>query len=460
MSQSGTAAAKPNRLKQGLALQQAGKLQEAARIYSDIVEEQPDNAEAWHLLGTIEIMQGRHESALALIKKALGLKPRSAVYLHNRAYVMGALGKLAEAEADYREAIRLRPNYAEAYFNLSGSAKFAADDPLIPGLESLLEKPGWSDKDRCFLHFAAGKIYDDIGETAKAFGHYVEGNKAKGVRFDAAQSRALFEAIAEVFSAEFLQDRTGVGCDSELPIFVVGMPRSGTTLVEQIIASHPKAAGAGELPDIDAIAKGFPSLAAEKGTAFPACMTSVPNEALGGLGEAYVRHRRQSDSQAERIVDKAPLNFRYLGLIALMFAKARIIHCRRDPIDTCLSCYFQNFVNAQYYSFDLATLGAFYRDYRWLMDHWRKVLPFEIYELDYERMVAAPEEEIPALIAFCGLDWDPACAAFHRTERTVGTASRWQVRQPVYKTSVRRSERYREFLGPLFEVLGPIAEPL
>ena len=458
MTEARAADTKASRLKQGLALQKAGKLREAAEVYSRLAAEAPDYADAWHLLGTVEIIGGKLESALTLIEKALALAPDSPVYLHNRAYVTGALGRLDQAEADYREAIRLKPDYAEAYFNLSGSAKFTADDPLVSDLEELLVKEGFSAKDLCFLHFAAGKIYDDIGETAKAFAHYQEGNAAKGARYDKAKRSAELETIARVFDADFLKRRAGVGCDSEVPIFVVGMPRSGTSLVEQIIASHPRAAGAGELPDIDSIAKGYPQVAKEKDKPYPDCMPSVPDEALRGLGEAYVRRQRDAFGDVDRIVDKAPLNFRHLGLIALMLPKARIVHCRRHPMDTCLSCYFQNFVNGQDYSFDLADLGGFYREYRKLMAHWQEVLPTQIYELDYERLVADPDHEFPALIEFCGLDWNPACAAFHQTSRRVNTASRWQVRQPVYKSSVRRWERYAPYLGRLRESLGPIAE--
>ena len=447
------------RLKEGIALQEAGKLREAAELYSQVLQEAPEEPDAWHLLATIEIQRDNHEPALLMIEKAMALRPGSALYHHNRAFIHGALGRLDAALADYREAVRLKPDYAEAYFNLSGATRFAAGEPALGRIEALLAGAGLAARDRCFLHFAAGKICDDSGETERAFAHYQAGNAAKGATFDLEANRELYGRIAAVFDPALFGARAGQGAADPLPVFVVGMPRSGTTLVEQIIASHPQAHGAGELPHLVSITKALPDFAKPKGTAYPECLESLPAAALKGLGEAYLRRLQEEAPGAERIVDKAPLNGPHLGLVALMLPSARIVHCRRDAMDTCLSCYFQNFATGQHYSFDLATLGAFYRDYARLMDHWHRVLPTRIYSLDYERLVADPETEIPALIAYCGLAWDEACLAPHRTTRPVGTASRWQVRQPVYRSSVRRSERYAAFLGPLREALGPLAAP-
>ena len=445
------------RLERGVALQKSGKLLEAAKIYSAVLQADPANASALHLLGTIEIQRRNFENALTLISKALELKPESPAIHHNLAYIHGALGRTDQAEVHYRRAIALKPDYAEAYFNLAGGVRFEPGDPIVGGLEALLAKPDLGREDRVFLNFAAGKIFDDLGDYERAFTHYRKGNEARGAEPNPAYASAFIDEIVAVFTADLLQRRAGEGSPSELPIFVVGMPRSGTTLVEQILASHPQAHGAGELPDIDSIAKAFPEHAPDHAD-YPTCMASVGPAPLRGLAEAYLRRLAEEAPGASRVVDKAPLNFRHLGLIALLFPKARIVHCRRDPLDTCVSCYFQNFAKGQDYSFDLRELGRFYRDYRRLMAHWAAVLPAAVLEVPYESLVADQEQVSRALLAFCGLDWDPACAEFHRTNRPVRTASRWQVRQPIYRSSVARWRRYEAHLQPLIEALGPLAE--
>lgn len=445
------------RLERGVALQKSGKLLEAAKIYSAVLQADRSNAGALHLLGTIEIERRNFENALALVSKALRLSPRSAAIHHDLAYIHGALGRTDRAEAHYRKAIALKPDYAEAYFNLAGSVKFVPGDPVIGALEGLLAKPDLARGDRVFLNFAAGKLFDDLGDYDRAFEHYRKGNAARRAEPNPAYASASIDAIIAVFTADLLRRRAAEGSPSDLPIFVVGVPRSGTTLVEQILASHPQVHGAGELSDIDAIAKAFPEHAPDHAD-YPACMATVGTAPLRGLADAYLRRLAEEAPGAGRIVDKAPLNFRHLGMIALMFPKARIVHCRRDPLDTCVSCYFQNFARGQEYSFDLRELGRFYRDYRRLMAHWAQVLPTAVLEVPYEALVADREQVSRALLAFCGLDWDPACADFHRTVRPVGTASRWQVRQPIYRSSVARWRRYEKQLQPLIEALGPFAD--
>ena len=444
-------------LKQGVALQKAGRLLQAAQVYSELVKEDEGNANAWHLLGTVEIARRNFDAAERLIGKALALESENAVFHHNLAYVLGAKSRMEAAEAAYRRAIALDPGYAEAHFNLAQSIKVEAGDPLIESLESLLARPRLSRGERCFLGFAAGKAYDDLGDYDRAFGHFSDGNAAKGARPNPHYGSDYLRAILEVCGKDFLAGRFGGSGVEAAPIFIVGMPRSGTSLAEQILASHPDVFGAGELPYIDRIAAALGGHAAE-GTAYPACLRSVPDSAFKGFAESYLKEALGAAGGAAVVTDKAPLNFRHLGLILLLFPKARIVHCRRDPLDTCLSCFFQNFAAGQDYSFDLKELGRFYRDYREMMSAWSGALPAPVFDLVYEDLVADLEGVGRSLLSFCGLDWHPDCARFFETRRPVLTASRVQVRQPVYASSVGKWRRYAAHLGPLIEALGPAGE--
>ncbi len=451
-----------DRLERALALQKAGRLEEAGGIYTRILETEPDCADAWHLLGLIELERFRAPKALELIGRALELKPKSSVFHHNIAGALGQLGRLTEAEEHYREAIRRKPDYAEAYYNLSSNVKFAPGDPVIAPIEEMLRERNLDRADRCFLHFAAGKYFDDVADPDRAIYHYHMGNARKGARYDPQADAAFFADTMKVLDGEFLRARFGGGVETELPVFIVGMPRSGTTLDEQILASHPLVPGAGERPELRAAARG---LAAQTGGgAYPGGLAGLDSRAFQDLALRYLKAVTDevldagAAQEALRVVDKHPLNFRYLGLIALTLPGARIIHCRRDPRDTCLSCYFQNFVRGQEYSFYIPHLAFFYRAYERLMAHWREVLPSRLFEVRYEELVAEPERVSRAMVDFCGLDWDPACLAFHETERPVVTASRWQVRQPIYTSSLRRWQRYERHLTPLLDALGPLAD--
>ena len=246
-----------------------------------------------------------------------------------------------------------------------------------------------------------------------------------------------------MFDADFLATRQGFGDDSEVPVFIVGMPRSGTTLVEQIAASHPAVFGAGERDDIGALA----------GAQFPGGTADLDAVAAGTLARTHLERMRDLAGEALRITDKTPVNFLYLGLIALLFPRARIVHCRREARDVCLSCYFQNFVAGLPWATDLADLGRYHRAYRRIMDHWHQVLPLTILDVDYQDLVAAPEEGSRRIVDFLGLPWDDACLDFHRSRRTVRSAANWQVRRPIYATSVGRWKAYEPWLGPLLDAL-------
>ena len=244
---------------------------------------------------------------------------------------------------------------------------------------------------------------------------------------------------------------------SELPVFIVGMPRSGTSLVEQILASHPQIAGAGELDDIANIA-GDLSKALATEARYPDCVSVLTPAVANKAAETYLERLRAMSDSAERVTDKAPLNFRHLGLIALLFRRSRIIHCVRNPLDTCLSCYFHDFGTRHAYSCDLNHLGLYYRDYRRLMTHWRDALGREIFEAVYEELTDDLEGQARKLVAFCGLEWDDACLKYHELPRVVGTASYDRVRGQVCGSSVGRWRHYNAHLEPLKEALGDIAE--
>ncbi len=442
-------------LKQGIALQKAGQLLGAAQVYSRLLQEDDRNADAWHLLGTVEIGRGNFDAAENLIGKAMALQPDNAIFHHNLAYVLGAQSRGEEAEASYRRAIALDPDYAEAHFNLAQSVRAKPGDPLVASLERLLAKPGLSASARCYLGFAAGKVYDDLGDYDRAFEHFLAGNRARGARPNPAYSSAYLERILESSRPLLQAERPAPGAGQAGPVFIVGMPRSGTSLVEQVLASHPAVFGAGELPFVERIAEALGAHCAS-GAVYPECLPAVPDAVLEGFAASY---RKESSAAGTSVVtDKAPLNFRHLGLIALLFPGARIVHCRRDPLDTCLSCFFQNFAKGQEYSFDLAELGRFYQDYRKMMAAWAEILPIEVFDLDYEELVADLEGVGRSLLSYCGLDWHPDCARFFETRRPVLTASRVQVRRPLYSSSVGKWRRYARHLGPLIEALGPYAK--
>lgn len=267
------------------------------------------------------------------------------------------------------------------------------------------------------------------------------------------QSRAVkeFAALKEAFTPEVFKQHSCRASPSSVPVFIVGMPRSGTTLTEQIIASHPDAAGAGELKAFADLLNLHATIDADMGR------VTLPSDAgAGRIVEGYLAALTEEREDALRVTDKMPFNFLNLGMIQLLFPNATIIHCRRDPMDICLSCFCQNFTDGMAFSLRLETLGFYYRLYDDLMRHWRAVLPNPILEVDYERVTGQPEEVIRQIIDFCGLPWDDSCLAPHETRRQVNTASIWQVRQPIYRSSVAKWKKYERHLGPLKAALGDL----
>ena len=354
----------------------------------------------------------------------------------------------------FRHALKLNPDLADAYRNLALTGGGAGNGSEIARLADLLDQSSTPLIDRITAGFALGKLLDDAGAFPEAFRRYADANALfkrmqadMGQRFDSEALRRTTSGLIETFTPGFFAELARADNRSELPVFIVGMPRSGTSLVEQIVASHPDVFGAGELTHIGQIAGVLRRDGAEFCSEWKAELLSrLSNDHLGKL--------LRLAPNASRIVDKMPDNLFHLGLISMLFPRARVIVCRRDPRDTCLSCYFQFFPAGNLFSYDLADCGIRHRETERLMIHWRQVLPIAVIEVEYELLVSDLEGQSRRLIAFLGLDWNPACLDFYRTKRTVLTASSWQVRQPLFAGSVGRWRRYERELGPLMESLG------
>jgi len=428
-----------------------GKLNEAMAQCQRAAALQPDNAEIYANLSLIYFYQGKLERALAQTDRALALRPDKAEAYFTRSLILRALGRVAEARCAGEKAIELAPRVGRYYRHLVNVGALDADDPHLAAMESLANDASLPTGDKVELHFAIGKAYADLGRPESAFPHLREANalKRRQIVYDEPETLDLFKRIAAVFTAQLLHSKSGYGSPSTVPVFIVGMPRSGTTLVEQILASHPKVFGGGELNEFRSAVKNL-NAAVGTSVAYPEIAQLLSSEQLYRLGTAYMEAVRAFAAEAERITDKLPQNFLFLGLIHLALPHARIIHLRRNPIDTCLSCFSILFAGEHPYAYDLGELGRYYRGYQALMQHWREVLPEGVMlEVQYEEVVANLEQEARRIIAYCGLDWDDACLAFHKTERPVLTASAVQVRQPIYHNSVGRWQPYKDFLQPL-----------
>ena len=454
--------------------------------YERALKLQPNAHETWQSYGRALDMLGECDEALAAFDRALGLRPNYVDALIGRGRALTTLNRLPEGLAAFDQAIALGGgaeakglaargaalaeagdteearqtlrqaidggvNLAAAWLAYADLVRFNPGDPDFAAMEArLTEVERRQPSEAQPLHFALGKAYLDVGDTERAFDHLDAGNRLKRAQliYDADANRARGAAIAAAFPVEIFNRFPGAGSRAAAPIFVVGMPRSGTTLIEQILASHPAIHGAGEL-------HALPEAAAEMG-GVPDCVADLTAEALARLGDDYLARVGPPPAGKTRVVDKLPANFLNLGLIRLALPRAQIIHSRRDPVDTCLSCYSKSFNASNLpYAYDQSELGRYYRDYSALMAHWRAILPAsQFLEVEYEAVVDDIEREARRMIAFLGLPWDEGCLEFHRTKRPVRTASVNQVRKPIYRGSIGRWRAHAARLGPLLHALG------
>jgi len=433
-----------------------GEHSQAIGVYRDLLRLEPGDAEAWDALGSSLLESGQEAESKKALEQALRLKPNDAELLNKLGVAHQFEGDLDSAARLYRASIEADPGLARAYDNLVRSRSMTvADLALVDPIEAIAKSESRDDESRLVAHFALGKLFDDCGDYDRAFGNYSAANaiKHRTAQFDPADHRAWVDRVIETYDEAFFLAHRGEGDPSKCPVFVTGMIRSGTSLVEQILASHSRVYGAGELLDITRLVN---DLQKSQGSSlgYPECIRDLGAKQIQAAASQYLKSLGGRDDQALRVVDKLPTNFLYLGFIATILPNAHVIHCRREPLDVCLSIFFQRFAQGHLYAYDIDEIADYYGEYVRLMGHWKKVVPLNILEVQYEHVLGDLERESRRMLDYCELDWEDACLAFHRSTRPVRTASSWQVRQPLYQTAKERWKKFESHLEGLKKALS------
>ncbi|MGE0032129.1 MAG: sulfotransferase [Steroidobacteraceae bacterium] len=407
-------------------LSRIGEYERSSRIYADLVREYPANAKIWHSYG----------------------------------HVLKTAGRQDECIAAYRRAIARAPAFGEAYWSLANLKTFRFTETDLAAMQAGVADPATDDGNRVHLHFALGKAYEDAGQYAASFEHYAQGNALHRARqpYNADHNTKRIKRLKAIFTREFFASRAGMGCPDPSPIFIVGMPRAGSTLLEQILSSHTAVEGTSELPEMITMARELRDLAeSEDVGAYAEALATMKPEALRELGERYLENTRvHRKTGRPHFIDKMPNNFLHVAIIQLALPGAKIIDARRHPMACCFSNFKQHYARGQRFSYDLADVGRFYRDYVDLMEHFDAVLPGRIHRVIYERVVEDTESEVRRLLDHCALPFEQDCLRFFDNERPVRTASSEQVRQPIYRDGLDQWQHYDEWLGPLKEALGQV----
>ena len=431
---------------------------EAIDVYRRLLQMKP-NIDAYVSIGGIHVKHGRFSEALEIYRQGKQIQPDNFKLTMAEAVLYEKLG-------DYHEAYTLVQPFLEggmetpeiALLLASLSRPMNCHEQAINMLERLLSKDDWLGNERILIamHFALGKLLDAVGKYDRAFQHIRRGNELSARPVDSNEYVENADAIIRTFNKDFVQRSPHAAVRGDRLIFIVGMPRSGTTLVEQILSSHPQVYGGGELRDLSILANNIPH-AQDNKHVFPDGVVFLSEDDCTELAKRYMKHVETLSGDAKYFTDKMPQNFQYIGLIAMLFPGAKVIHCVRDPLDTCLSCYFEYFYlqGSLAFTTDLANLGAYYKQYQRIMRHWKTTLDYPILDISYESLVENPERKIRQLLAFCELPWDDQCLKFYGSSprRAVVTASYDQVRQPIYRKSLHRWKNYEQYLEPLKNAL-------
>jgi tetratricopeptide (TPR) repeat protein len=434
----------------------------ALDVAERLLSQTPDAVSLQALRAALLVETGRYEAALDVYAELLERHPDQARIWLSYGHVLKTVGRQSDSIAAYRRSLALEPDLGEAYWSLANlkTVRFAAAD--LTRMRNLLDQPDLGDEDRVPLHFAVGKALEDDREYAASFAQYQRGNALRraAAPHDANAHHDYARRTIATFTPAFFAARAGWGSPAPDPIFIVGLPRSGSTLVEQMLSSHSAVEGTAELPDLTALARGLARRSEVDGDSYPIGLGDLDKSVFAALGEDYLaRTRRHRQSDRPYFIDKFPNNFLHIGLIHLILPQAKIIDARRHPMACCLSAFKQHFAQGQNYSYDLTDLGRFYADYAAMMAHFDQVLPGRVHRLEYEALIADPEGELQRLLDHCGLPFEPSCLRFHESTRPVRTASSEQVRRPISREGLDHWRHFAPWLEPLRAALGPVLAP-
>jgi tetratricopeptide (TPR) repeat protein len=437
------------------------RLEEAREQIEMLLARDRDNPQYLILQGSILVRLGEHHEALEIYERVLARYPNQARAQMNYGHTLKTVGRVEESIAAYRKCIALNPAVGEAYWSLANLKTYRFTGKEIALMRSQVTAEGGDAEDQAHLAFALGKALEDCGEYDESFHYYRRGNRIRKIEHRHHTRINVFNTARQMkaLTAEFFAERQGWGCPAPDPIFIVGLPRAGSTLLEQILASHSRVEGTAELMDVIQIARRLGEKSRENpASKYPEILATLDADRCRELGERYLETTRIQRSDMPFFIDKMPNNFQHVGLIHLILPHAKIIDARRHPMACCFSGFKQLFARGQTFTYGLEELGKYYRDYVILMDHWDRVLPGRVLRVEYEDVVADTERQIRRLLDYCGLPFEEQCLRFYETERAVRTPSAEQVRQPIYRAGLEQWRHYERHLGPLKKALGPVLE--
>ena len=436
------------------------RYEEALACFERAIELEPSSPQAHFLRGSALAPAALTHEAIAAYERCLDLRPGHAGALLGLGHALKTVGRPEGAIAAYHQCIQAKPDNGESYWSLANLKTYRFRDAEVAEMQSRLDAGGLSAQSEVNFLFALGKAWDDRRDFEQAWGYYQSGNlkQRAAVSYDPVQTEILNDRLIRVFSADFLQANRGVGLVDPAPIFIVGLPRSGSTLLEQILASHSHVEGTSELPYVGRVSSSLNRNRAD-GINYPEAVQELPPASFRSLGEDYLRYARLHRREGmPRFIDKMPNNFPNIGLLSLILPEAKIIDARRHPLDACFSCYRQLFAKGQAFTYDLTEIGEYYLQYQRMMNHWAAALPGRVLTIQYEDVVANLESEVRRLFEFCALPFEDACLRYYDTGRPVRTPSAEQVRQPIYANAIGQWRNYERQLGELITVIAPIRD--